>query len=203
MSKKILELTEKIYTEGIEKAKKEAELIIGKAQKEADSIINNAKKKEIEIVTNAQNQAVENITKSSTEIRLAGRQFISNLKQQINTLITTFQVEKPVNEAFENDGFMHDIILTIINNWDPKKPEELNISQLLPQKKEKKLRGFFNKKAKHLLDSGLEIKFDASIENGFKIGPKDGTYHISFTDKDFENYFKTYLKPKTKKMLFD
>ncbi len=203
MTNKILELTEKIYNEGVEKAKKEAELIIAKAKKEADKIINAAKNKEKDSIEQAEKQAVEIKKNADSEIRLAARQFISNLKQQITGLITTAQVEFPVKDAFKDEKFVKNIILTVIKNWNPQKPEELNISLLLPQKEEKELTDFFNNKAKELLDSGLEINFEPNIKSGFKIGPKDGSYYISFTDKDFENYFKNYLKERTRKMIFD
>ena len=56
--------------------------------------------------------------------------------------------------------------------------------------------------AKEQLDAGLEINFDSKIKSGFKIGPADGSYQISFTDSDFENYFVNYLKDRTKKLIF-
>lgn len=203
MTKKILELTEKIYNEGIEKARAEAEVIIANAKKEADNIISSAKNKEKDIANNAQKKADEIKMKSDTEIRLAARQFISNLKRQITKLITINQVEVPVKEAFKDEEFVKTIILTIIKNWNPQKPEELNIKLLLPAKDEKKLTDYFNNKAKELLTAGLEISLDQNIQSGFKIEPKDSGYYISFTDKDFDNYFKNYLKDKTKEMLFE
>ena len=202
MTNKILELTEKIYKEGVEKAKKEAELILSNAKKEADKIVEAAKNKEKDIAAQAQKQAEELKKNTDSEIRLAARQFISNLKQQISRLITTEQVESPVKEAFNDKGFVESIILTIIKKWDPQKPEELNISLLLSQNDERELIDFFKRKAKEFLDSGLEIDFDKNIKSGFKIGPKDGSYYISFTDKDFENYFKEYLKNRTREMIF-
>ena len=203
MTKKILELTEKIYNEGVEKAKKEAKQIIANAKKEADNITNAAKNREKEISEQAQKQADEHKKNADSEIRLAARQFISNLKQQITGLITTAQVEVPVKDAFKDETFVKNIILIIIKNWNPQKPEELNIRLLLPQKDEKEFTEFFNNKAKELLNAGLEINFEPNIKSGFKIGPKDGSYYISFTDKDFKNYFKNYLKERTKKMIFD
>ncbi|MCK4407948.1 MAG: V-type ATP synthase subunit E [Bacteroidales bacterium] len=203
MTKKILELTKKIYNEGVEKAKKEAKLIIANAKKEADNIINAAKNREKEIAEQVQKQAEELKKNADSEIRLAARQFISNLKQQITGLITTAQVEVPIKDAFKDEKFVKNIILTIIKNWNPQKPEELNISLLLPQKDEKEFTDFFKNKTKELLNAGLEINFEPNIKSGFKIGPKDGNYYISFTDKDFGNYFKNYLKERTKKMIFD
>ncbi|MCK4664522.1 MAG: V-type ATP synthase subunit E [Bacteroidales bacterium] len=203
MTTKILELTEKIYKEGVEKAKKEAEQIIANSKKEADDIINAAKNKEKDIIEKAKKEAVEIEKKSESEIKLSARQAVSNLKQQITQLITTTPVETHVKDAFKDQEFVKNVILTIIKNWNPQKPEELNIRLLLPEKNEKEFVDFFENKAKEFLNAGLEISFDMKIKSGFKIGPKDGSYIISFTEKDFENYFKNYLKEKTKQMIFD
>ncbi len=136
-------------------------------------------------------------------MQLSAKQAVSKLKQQITGLITTAQVEVPVKDAFKDGEFVKNIILTLIKNWNPQKPEEFNINLLLPQKDEKEFKSFFEDKAKEYLNSGLEINFDANIKSGFKIGPKNGSYIISFSDKDFENYFKNYIKNKTKQLLFE
>lgn len=203
MTKKILELTEKIYNEGIEKAKDEGKLIIAKAKKEADTIIASAKNKEKEIIEQAQKQADELKKNTDSELRLTSRQFISVLKQKITSLIITEQTKKPIKESFKDDDFIKQIVITTVKNWNPKNTEQVDLKLLLPPAQEKNIKDFFSEKSKDILNSGLEINFDSNIKNGFKIGPKDGSYHISFTDEVFENYFKTYLKSKTKKMLFE
>ncbi len=202
MTTKILELTEKIYNEGVEKAKKEAELIIADAKKEAENIIGAAKENEKAIVGQAEKKAAEVKKNTDAELRLAAQQFVSNLKQQITKLITTAQVESPVKEAFKDEKFVQEMLLTLIKNWNPQKPEELNINLLLPEASKKSFVEFFEGKAKEHLNAGVEITFDQRLKNGFKIGPKDGSYIISFTDKDFENYFKNYLKERTRTMIF-
>ena len=40
------------------------------------------------------------------------------------------------------------------------------------------------------------------MKGGFKIGPADGSYKISFSEDDFENFFKSFLRPKTIEMLY-
>ena len=65
-----------------------------------------------------------------------------------------------------------------------------------------KLRKYFKSKARRLLKSGLELTFDEKLKSGFKIGPKDGSYKRSFTDKDFENFFMSYLRPRTIELLY-
>ena len=203
MSNKIIELTEKIYKEGVVKAEMEADQIIANAKKEAGVIIKSAKKQELEILDQAKKEAAEYKKNTDSEIQLAARQFMSSLKQQITNLITAKQVETPVKNAFNDIDFVKNIILTVIKNWNPQKPEELNLSILLPENNEKELTDFFETKAIDALNHGVDIQFDTKIINGFKIGPKNGSYKISFADKDFENYFKGYIKERTKKILFD
>ena len=203
MTTKVLELTEKIYNEGITKAKIEAEKILEKAKNDASEIINDANNIEKEIIEQAEKKAFEIKKNSESEMQLSAKQAVSRLKQQITELVLSKQVKMPAIDAFKDTEFIKNLILTLIKNWNPQKPEKLNINLLLPQKDEKEFNSFFESKAKQHLNSGLEINFSTNIKSGFKIGPKNGSYIISFTDNDFENYFKNYIKNKTKQLLFE
>ena len=203
MTNKILEITEKIYNEGVVKAKVEADKIIAEAKLEADEIIELAKEQKLEIIEQAKTEAAEFKTNTNSEIQLAARQFLSKLKQQITKLVTATQIEPPVEKAFNDNEFIKSIILTLIKNWNPQKPEEFKLNILLPEKDEKEFSEFFETKAIGILNRGIDIQFDEKTRDGFKIGPKDGSFIISFSATDFENYFKGYLKEKTKKLLFE
>lgn len=200
---KIKQLTDKIYLEGIDEAKKEADHIIEKAKKEAEEIIESAKLKAVEITEQVQKKAVELKKNTDSELRLSARQFTSTLKQEIVKEIVNAQVEATVQEAFTDKDFSQKMILSMINKWNPENTESMSISLLLPKNEEVDLNVFFNNKAKEILNSGLEINFLPTIKKGFKIVPKGSNYHINFTDESFENYFKHYLKEKTKKLIFD
>ena len=67
---------------------------------------------------------------------------------------------------------------------------------------EKEIQQYFTKSVKDLLKKGLEIRFDDEVKSGFQIGPKNGSYKISFTEEDFINFFKQYLRPRLIKLLF-
>lgn len=202
MQNKLQELTEKIYSEGVSKAKQEADQIIAKANKDAEDIISNARNEEKKIIEQAEKQAAEIRKNVESEVQLSARQAISSIKQKITNLVTTEMVKTPVEQAFANKEFIRNVILTIVRNWNPQKPEEFDIALLLPQNNEKELNEFFENEAKEFLSAGLEISFDTKIKTGFKIGPKDGSYKISFTESDFENYFKNYMRPRTTQLLY-
>lgn len=203
MTDRIDELTKKIYNEGVVKAKEEADQIIANAKKEAEAIGKAAKQKEAQIVEDAKRAAEEIRKNTDSEIKLAARQFMSKLKQQITHAIVKAQTEPAVDEAFNDAEFIKKSILTLIENWDPQNAAELDLLVLLPEKNKKELFSFFDSKASEVLNKGINVDFDSSIESGFKIGPKDGSYIISFSDTDFENYFKNSLKERTRNLLFE
>jgi len=57
-------------------------------------------------------------------------------------------------------------------------------------------------KVRNTLNNGYEVVADKTLKYGFKIGPSDGSYLISFSEKDFENLFREYMRPRIVEMLF-
>lgn len=201
MENKLQELTSKIYEEGVARANEEADKIISEAKKEADELRNKSKKEAAQIIENAEKEAGELRKNVESEVKLSARQALATIKQQITDLIIAKTTEEPVKEAFRDKDFIKRIIETTIKNWDPGK-ESYDLQLLLPKEDEKDLGGYFAKKQKDLLKGKLEIKFDDRMNTGFKIGPSDGRFLISFTDEDFENFFKNYLRPRTTQLLY-
>ena len=202
MTNTIRELTEKIYNEGVAKANMEAETILADAKKEAGDIINSAKQEKVHIIEQATKEAGEVKKRTDSEIRQATQKLLSNLKQKIASELIDKQVDSFAKLAFEDKIFVKEMMFLVIKNWAQKNMEESDLIILIPQDEEKKITGFFESKLIKQLNKGIEIKIDPNIKNGFKIGPKDGNYIISFTEKDFENYFKNYLNEKTWKLIF-
>ncbi|MCK3684488.1 V-type ATP synthase subunit E [Maribellus sp. YY47] len=201
MADRIEEITQKIYNEGVVKAREDARIIISEATSKAAEMVNEAKRQEAEIIGKAQQNAEEIKKKTEVELQLAARQFISALKQKINGLITTQQTENQIKEAFKDQAFIKEIILTTVQNW--KQDDGADLLVLLPEKKRKELAAFFDAKAMEVMNKSVEVRVDPQIESGFRISPKNGSYFISFTDTDFINYFKRYLRERTQRLLFD
>lgn len=202
MQTKLQELTERIYQEGVSKANEEAEKILSGAGKQAEDLLAQANRQADEIIKNAQKEAATLHKNSLSELKLAGRQAISDLKQKIAGLIETGIVQPETKGAFKDIAFTQELIQTIVKNWNPRESENVELSILLPAASKKEFESFFNEKAKGLLDKGLEVNFSERMKSGFKVGPKEGGYMISFADDDFENFFKAYLRPRLIDMLY-
>ncbi len=203
MQTKLQELTEKIYSEGVEKANEESKKIENEAKKKADEILENANKDAEKIIKDAEKEAEDLKKNSLNEIQLSASKAISNINQKIVDLIQNKTIKSEVKESFKDVEFTQDIILTLVKNWNPKGDEAVDLNVLLPKDKKKDFEDFFKKKAKDLLDKGLEISFSDDIKGGFKVGPKEGGYMVSFTEDDFENFFKEYLRPRLIEILYE
>ncbi len=202
MENKLQELTTKIYAEGVDKANREAEEIIAKTRADVEKMHREAERKAASIIENAEKEAGELKKNVTSEVKLSARQAINTIKQQITELITARSTGEEIKEAFEDRDFIKRIIETAIKNWDPKSSQGIDVALLLPEKDQKELNDYFTRKQKALLKEGLELKFDETMESGFKIGPRDGSFQISFTEEDFENFFRNYLRPRTTELLY-
>lgn len=200
MQSKLQELTEKIYQEGVEKGNAEANQIIENAKSEAGNIVDQAKKEADKIIAEAKKKAEETKNNTESEIRLSGKQAVNALKQKVVDLVNGSITETAVKESFDKD-FISQIVKTTLENWS-KSGQTMDLQLLLPKKDEQALQKYFEKEARSFLDKGVSFKFDSSIDSGFQLSPSDGSYKISFTDEDFINFFKQYLRPKLVEILF-
>ena len=202
MNTKLQELTDKIYQEGIAKGNEEAEKIVADAKKEADDIVQKAKKEAEQINADARKSAKEIEESTNSELKLSAKQTLNSLKQDITNLVTSKIVEASVKNSVSDNDFFKKIIEITVQNWTQKEGSS-ELTVLLNENQEKELMDYFKNSAKSLLDSGLEIKAGKEIKAGFQVGPKDGSYKVSFTEEDFNNYFKEYLRPRLIELLFD
>lgn len=202
MQTKLQELTEKIYQEGVTKARDEADNLLTNARKEAEDILANARKEAEGIVKSAEKEAIELKKNSMSELQLSARQLISDTRQKLVNLIEGDVIEPEVKAAFKDVEFTQEVIKAMVKNWNPKGDETVDISLLLPNEKKAEFEKFFKGKTAELLGKGVEISFTEKIKGGFKVGPKNGGFLISFSDEDFDSLFRGYLRPRLIEMLY-
>jgi len=203
MSNKLKTLTEKLFNEGIEKGEKQAGEIISGAKKEADKIIGAAKEEASKIIEDARREAEEKRKKTEAEIKLAATQSISLLKNQISKLISSRISEGAIDKVFDDSEFVKKMILSLIDSWTKNGSEAVDMKLLLPGSNGGKgLEDFLKKNCKNIMDRGLEISVSDSVRSGFKVGPKDSSYVVEFSEDSFSSFFKDFLKPATKNLIF-
>lgn len=201
MTSKIQELTSIIYNEGVQKAQEEAEAILKEAREKAAGIEKEAQIKSEKLISEAGEKAQELKRQVDSEIKMTINQAVSAMKQNISSLISTKVIQPPVKELFSDGDFLQNLVLTVVKGWVEKDNFDLNV--ILPGQDRNKLEEFFKNSLAEEMNKGLQVNFAQNLKSGFKIGPSDGSYLINFTDEDFTNFFKAYLRPKTSQLLFE
>ena len=194
MDNKIQELTEKIYNEGVEKGRSEAERLVAEANDKAAAIVQAAEAPAQEIVAQARKAAEELNANTRSELKLYGGQAVGAMKSEIATLVTDTIVKESLGKAFK-DNLLKEVIIKIAERWNS--DEQLVIST----SEAEELKAFFAAKAKELLDKGVEIKQVNGVK-GFTVSPADGSYKVNFGEGEFEAFLKSFLRPQIVELLF-
>lgn len=193
---KIQELTSKLFYEGVEKGKAEAEKISADAQAESAKIVSDAKKEAEHIIASAQKEAAELKTNTESELKLFSAQASEALKSEITNLVTDKLSSSNVKAATEDKAFMQKLISELVTNWA--KDETLTIGV----ESADELNKYIAANAKALLDKGLKIETVNNLKSGFVLSPEDGSYKVKFSEDEFVEYFREFLRPQIQKLLF-
>lgn len=196
MNTKIQELTDKIYQEGVEKARLDAENIMLEAKTQEQHLIEEAQEKAKKILEAAQKEAALIKKHTESELKLFTHQMVDALKIEIANMLTGKLTEDSVRAATADKAFMQQVILELVREWG--KEQELIIQADM----ELDLITYFEKNAKELLNKGLVIEQVNGIKTNFQIVSKTEGYKIEFGDEQFIAYFKEFLRPKLLEILF-
>ena len=203
MQNKLQELTDRLYEEGLSKGRQEADALLEKARKEAQDIVAQAREEAEAIRADAEKRAVKIRNMVQGDIKMASTQTIAALKQQVENMVLTKAVAKPVGVALSDEGFVKDLIKMVVRSFNASNPDGVPLEVILPAAAQKELEQAYRNEIEKDLGAGIEVKNVKGLANGFKIGPKDGGYQLSFTADDFTGLVSEYLRPATKKILFD
>lgn len=197
------ELTGRLYEEGLAKGRSDAEKLVTEAEAKAKRIMSDANAKAAAIEENARKGAEEIRSNAMIELSLAGKQAVAALKENISDMIIAKTVSEQTGKVAVDPEFIRQMLLAVASNWNGAASGKVTLSALLPKEWEKKFDGEFKGAVGELLKHGVEVGYSDKVKNGFRIGEKNGGYHISFSDSDFNALLNEYLKEKVAKLLYN
>ncbi|MDR1103520.1 MAG: hypothetical protein LBL42_07150 [Tannerella sp.] len=196
MDVKIQELTDKIYREGVEKGKEEADRLISEATVQKQAILKEAEDTAKQIVEAAEKQAAEWKKNTEAELKLFAAQSLEALKSEVTTLITGKVVSENIKPVAADKAFMQQVILEIAREWV--KQGGITVRTADAQA----LTAYFEGNAKECLNRGVQIEKVNGKDASFTIAPADGSYKVTFGEEEFMAFFKEFLRPQLVEMLF-
>ena len=123
-------------------------------------------------------------------------QALSALKTEVTNVLTDATVNEVVKKVVSDKDFMNQFILKLAEKWGAQ--EDIVIST----EDADGLKAVFAKQAKALLDKSVKIEGVHGQKAMFTIQPADGSYKVNFGEAEFEDYFKSFLRPQLVEMLF-
>ena len=199
MQGKLQELTDRLYNEGVGKAKQEADRVLAEAKQKADAIIAGAKSEAEAVKSAAAREIAEQKRNVESEMKMASQQAVSALKDRIIQLVTASIVDGPSAAAMADTDFIKQLISSLVSGAG----SDLGALRLeLPAESEGKMQDFLKAGALAKLSAGMDIHFDRNLAGGFRVGPKDKGFVVSFTDEGFAEFFREYLRPRARRFLY-
>ena len=202
MENKLEQLTRKLYDEGLEKGRAEADRLVAEAKAEAARIVAEAEAKAEAVVKQAQERADDTAKNAMTEIALAGRQAVAKIKTEIAEAVVAKSTAAGVKAANLDGAFVKEMLLAVAKNWNGAAGSKVELTALLPEAARTQLDTAMKAAATELLAAGIEVGYSADVRSGFKVAQKNGGYYISFSDDDFNALLGSYLRDKVRDLLF-
>ena len=184
MEVQLQDLVEKIKQDGIASAEQQAAGIIAEAEKKAKAIVADAEK-EAETLLKKTEVESQRFTNASEE----------GVTASLDALI------KAETAAAYNSDVLKTLIPEAVKGWI--KTNEADISIILSPEDAKKLESALLAAFKKEVEKGIEVKSDAQLAGGFRIGVKDGSAYYDFSAEAVADLFSAYISSRAARLLKD
>ena len=177
MEIQVQELLERIQSEGVETAQKQAKQIIEKAQADAAEIVNRARKEAEEAQADA-SRRIESMEAASRESLLqSSRDAMIALKQSIQHFLDA-AITGDIESAFD-EKMAEQVIPEILKALSLNKADDVEV--LLPPALAKKIDASLSARLSKELSRGVTLKPYSTIDAGFRVSQSGSAAQYDFS----------------------
>ena len=198
MDVQLQDLIGRIKKDGVASAEASAQSIVAEAEKKAEALIREAEEKAEGIVKNAKTEAARMQKASEDAIAQAGRNVLISFRDGINRELNAI-VQAETEKALDKD-VLKKLVPETVKAWAAN-ADAKDLTVLLSAKDLKAIENDLRTSLKSHISKGLEIKSDATLSAGFRIGSKDGSAFYDFSADEVAGLFSAYLNPRTTELL--
>ena len=204
---KLQELIDTLKKQAVESGEASSREIIEQAQKEAQAIVDRAKGEADDIVRQAQGEADKKAKQLESSMEIAGSQFVTSLKRDIEQNLLALPVKENVTEALGDTRYLKELIRAVVLEYTGH-PDCSDLQVLVPKDQQEKLVDFMVELIAAQSDhgdpnhKGLTLK-TANVDFGFMINRMDGNVTLDFTDEAFLALFLKFLTPRFREFFKD
>ena len=199
MEVQLQDLVEKIKQDGIASAEQQAAGIIAEAEKRAKAIVTDAEKEAEALLKKAETESERFTNASGAAVKQACRNALIAFREGvIDSLDALIKTETAA--AYTSD-VLKTLIPEAVKGWI--KTNKADVSVILAPEDAKKLESALQAAFKKEIEKGIELKSDAQLSGGFRIGVKDGSAYYDFSAEAVADLFSAYISSRAASLLKD
>lgn len=199
MEVQLQDLVEKIKQDGIASAEQQAAGIIAEAEKRAKTIIEGAEKEAETVLKKAETEAERFTHASEAAVKQACRNALIAFREGVTNALDAL-IKTETGSAYNSD-VLKTLIPEAVKGW--MKAHEADVSVILSPADAKKLEDSLLAAFKNEVEKGIEVKSDAQLAGGFRIGIKDGSAYYDFSAEAVADLFSAYISSRAGRLLKD
>ena len=193
MDVQLQELIDKIKKDGVASAEEQAAKIIAEAEAKAASIVKDAKS-QAESIEKEAKAASERFQKAGEDaVKQASRNLLISFRDGINAELRAI-VQDETAKTYSKDLLLK-LVPETVKAWADKS-DSADLAVLLSKADLDALESGLKGALKDQIAKGMEIKADAPLASGFRIGLKDGSAYYDYSAESVADLFAAYLNPK-------
>lgn len=201
----VQQLIDRLHQEGVDRGRADAESLLAEARKEAAAILDDAQRQAADIRRNAQNDAEQLRTKGEAAVRLAGRDAILSLTEELRAGFER-TLHRFVDQALCDPAFLRQLLLQIAASATRVDQDSELIIQLLGQDEDQvqlgsseadeKLNELARSLASQSLRDGLRFEVIDSDVPGVRVQVVDQQLEIDLTTDTLTHLLLKHLTPR-------
>lgn len=193
MDVQLQELVNKIKKDGVETAEARAREIVAEAEAKARDILASARAEAEAAARKAEDESARLAKAAESAIRQAGRNLLLSFRDGV--LCELSAVIKAESAKAYDAAVLRELIPQAVRAWVERGGSD-DLAVLVNPKDLSGLESSLRAALKDRIAAGLEIKADASIPGGFRVGMKDGSAYYDFSAESVAELFSAYLNPR-------
>lgn len=197
MDAQLKEIIDTIKQEGVASAEKQSSEIINQAEERAKDIVRDAEERAKKIVEDAQTEAARLEQNGKEAIRQSGRDLILSLQSRI-TAVFDAVIHREVSGSF-TDEVIAGAIVALVEKWSAQGNADITV--LLPKDKLDAVEGMLTRKLQDHLRSGVTIKPQENLDEGFRIAEREGAVYYDFSAEGIATILAEYLNPQLSEII--
>jgi V/A-type H+-transporting ATPase subunit E len=199
VSEKLKILTDKIYEEGIFKAREESEKMLRHAQEEAARIREEAQRERTQLLDQAQEQVSALKRKTDAELRMAARKSIAQVQEHLKNLIVEKALGAPLAKGLEDADTLARAMEACAGALERNKAGNWAIA--VPEEQLAAIKAALEAGKHRALADRLVVTSSAGVDRGFEVFPEGEGYSIRFDQAFFAAFFANFLSLETRTWL--